>query len=187
MDTPLFLVFLAVHIISLIVGMGAVFLIDTFGLLWLLGKMRLSFVVRVAHVTQWLIWLGWTGLVLSGTGLIVLKGYIDSLTMIKLFFVALLGANGIFLHGIKKTMEAFAEQDVLPLFVRFRIGLSSGISQLGWWGAAAIGFLHRHWQHRIDWPEAPELYMIGIIVLILATALMGEILLRREKRMYAST
>lgn len=51
---------LFIHLISLIVGFGSVIVIDTFGFLWLLKKVKLTFVNRVANVTQPLIWIGWS-------------------------------------------------------------------------------------------------------------------------------
>ena len=180
METLPFLLFLAVHIVSLITGMGAVFVVDTFGLLWLFGKIDLKVVTRVANVTQKLIWIGWVGLVLSGLGLITIKGYVDNLTMIKLFFVVLVGANGIFLHVIKKAMERIPDESAMPAYLKFRIGLASAISQTGWWGAATIGFLHRHWHHYIGWPDVPVLYMIGILIIILVAAFIGEVSFNRK-------
>lgn len=181
MDTPLFFVFLAIHIVSLIVGMGAVVVIDTFGLLWIFKRIQLSDVMKVAAVTQRLIWAGWIGLVLSGIGLITLKGYIDNLTLIKLFFVALVGVNGIFMHVLKKSLESI-QSNRLPARYAFRIALTSIISQIGWWSAIAIGFLHRHWKHVIDWPQNPYVYMASILVGIAAVALSGELMVRRTSR-----
>jgi len=59
-----------VHIVSFIIGFGAVIVIDSFGLLWLLKKTKLAFVMNVAGVTQKLIWLGWIGLVASGSAML---------------------------------------------------------------------------------------------------------------------
>jgi len=173
MDSPLFYFFLALHITSLIVGMGSVIIIDTFGLLWLLKKTDLAKVIRIAQTTQKLIWIGWGGLVLSGLGLITLKGYIDNLTIIKLFFVVLVGANGVFLHYIKKSMKKIQNNSLSPRII-FNISLASTISQVGWWSAILIGLLHRHWRHKIDWPQSPELYIIGITALIILVAFLGK-------------
>jgi hypothetical protein len=169
MDTPVFYIFLFLHLISLIVGFGAVFVIDTFGLLWLVKKVPITRVVSVARITQVLIWIGWAGLVISGTVLISIKHHIDSLTVIKLFFVLLLGLNGLYLHFTKKNFESLHDTDSVPMLYRLRIGLASAVSQLGWWGAFTIGFLHRHWRHEINWPQHPVWIMIGLyIVVVLA-------------------
>ena len=152
MDTLLFYVFLGVHIISLIIGMGAVLVIDTAGVLWLLKKTKLSSVMSMARLTQPLIWIGWSGLVISGSVLLTLKGSVDALTKLKLFLVLMVGLNGFFLHLIKKSMESIKGEHV-PAKLMFKIALASAISQIGWWGAIVIGFLHRHWRHHIDWPS----------------------------------
>lgn len=164
MATLPFYIFLFIHLISLVVGFGAVIVIDTFGLLWIRKKVSLELVTTVANTTQKLIWLGWSGLVISGIGLIVMKGFVDNLTIIKLFFVAMLGINGIFLHHIKNNLENR----------NFRIGLASAVSQLGWWGAIVIGFLHRHWRYEIDWPPNPWLVIGIIVILITLAAIIGE-------------
>lgn len=180
MDTPIFYSLLFIHIISLITGFGAVIVIDFFGLMWMTKKVPLSQVNQTAHITQRLIWIGWTGLVLSGTGMIILKGYIDNLTAIKLFLVALLGLNGIFLHIIKKSLEGHNENLPLPAQALFRITLASTISQFGWWGAIIIGFLHRHIDHYINWPAHPSLWISGILLAISIAAIVGEIALRKK-------
>ncbi|HYE22282.1 MAG TPA: hypothetical protein VD998_01690 [Verrucomicrobiae bacterium] len=174
MDTPLFYTFLFVHLISLIIGFGAVIVIDTMGLLWLLKKAELKFLVKVADITQALVWTGWTGLVFSGLVLITSKGYIDNLTWIKIFFVLMLGVNGLFLHLIKGSIAVAVRTGVVTPILKFRIGLTTAISQLGWWGAITIGFLHRHWQHKIDWPESIYPYIIAIILIFSVTAIVGE-------------
>lgn len=174
MDSIPFLIALGAHFISLLIGMGAVLTVDAFGLLWLFKKASMPFLMRIAGTTQKLIWIGWIGLVLSGTVLIVLKGYIDNLTVLKLFFVALVGANGVFLHVIKKSLDVLHHGDQPSSHLKFRIILATTISQIGWWSAISIGFLHSQWRHRIDWPNAPEIYIACITVSILLLALVGE-------------
>lgn len=182
MDTLPFYIFLFIHIVSLITGFGSVIVIDTFGLLWLLKfkKVTLERVNSVAEITQRLIWLGWCGLVCSGIFLITIKGYIDNLTKIKLFFVILVGLNGIFLHYIKKNSIEFASANKLPSRMMFRVFLATFISQLGWWGAFSIGFVHRHWRHNIPWPEHYVWVMFGILLLIATMAIVGESVTKKK-------
>ncbi len=170
---PPFLLLLAVHIVSLVTGMGAVLVIDVFGLLWMLKRVPLALVVRVADVTQRLIWLGWFGLVASGIGLIMIKGSVDNLFLIKLYFVLLVGANGIFMHTIKRALQA-AQGETLPAGVVGRIALASTISQVGWWGAITIGFLHNNWRGVINWPPHPAGLMVALTALILLAAFIVE-------------
>lgn len=178
MYPPLFYIALFIHVISFIIGFGAVIVIDAFGLLWLIKRVKLATVNTVANVTQILIWLGWTGLVLSGSVLLYHKGFIDNLTWIKLSFVLMLGLNGLFLHSIKKSMERLGSPEELPKIIMFRTALASTISQLGWWGAISIGFYHRHISSFVAWPSNPWIIIAAVFTLIAAVAIIGELLLR---------
>src|SRR3989338_10746466 len=82
-----FTLFLFIHIISLVVGFGTVLVTDFFGFLWMRRTISKTVLTQVTHSTKKLIWLGYTGLVVSGIGLLIMKGYVDNLTKIKLFFV----------------------------------------------------------------------------------------------------
>jgi hypothetical protein len=182
MDTG-FYVALFIHLISLVIGFGAVFVIDIFGLLWLLRMwgVDLPLVRRVATITQRLIWIGFVGLVASGIPLLVMKGAISDLTKIKLFLVLMVGLNGIFLHYIKQGLDALGENiQAVPARYYFRIGLASGISQLGWWGASAIGFYNRHISEPLAFAEF-YVPIIGIVVFIIGiTWTVGEVVTARR-------
>lgn len=181
MDSTHFYIALFIHLTSLIIGFGSVLVIDTFGLLTLLGQQTLEQVKKVAAVTQKLIWIGWTGMVISGLNLIYLKGYVDNLTKIKIFFVLMVGLNGIFLHFIKKAAEKFQTKNDIPKIWMFRMGLATAISQTGWWGALFIGFVHRHIAHNIPWPNSPYMWMLGIIGIFGLAAVVGEITLKKSE------
>ncbi len=170
-----FYIALLIHLVSLIVGLGSVLVIDAFGVLWLTKRVTLVSVVKVANVTQELIWLGWFGLVFSGIPLILIKGSVDNLTLIKLFLVVLVGLNGLFLHHIKKRFQSIVRyHGTVSPRDEFHIGFATLISQVGWWGAVIIGFAHRHIAHRMDWPENPWPYMITSIIVIITTFYAGE-------------
>ena len=175
-----FHIFLFIHLACLITGFGAVLVLDTFGLLWLLKKIPLSLVNKVAHVTQRLIWLGWFGMVASGLGLIIIKGYVDNLTVIKLFFVAMVGLNGVWLHFIKKSITNLGDNEPMPLLIKFRMFLATTISQTGWWGAILIGFVHRHIQHNIPWPANPWIYIFLIAGVFAVALAAGELALKKS-------
>ncbi|KND49121.1 MAG: hypothetical protein AB198_02525, partial [Parcubacteria bacterium C7867-003] len=148
-------IILFIHLISLVVGFGAVIVIDTFGFLWLLKKVKLSFVNQVANITQPLIWIGWTGLVLTGTPLILMKGEVSGLSTLKIFAVLMVGLNGLFLHFIKKSMSGVNDESVMPNIVKFRITLATFISQAGWWTAIIIGFLNNELKNNVVVVENP--------------------------------
>ncbi len=178
--SPIFYIFLFIHIVCIITAFGTVIFIDSAGLMWMLKKLKLSTVNTIAEVGQKLIWTGWVGLIISGTVLILFKGYIDQLTAIKLFFVGLVGLNGIYLHIIKKSSEHIQDNDELPILLRFRITLASTISQIGWWGAVIIGFVHRHISHNIPYPANPWIWMIGIFLTISVLAILIEVIFRKK-------
>ncbi|HEY4506693.1 MAG TPA: hypothetical protein VJH71_00820 [Candidatus Paceibacterota bacterium] len=176
MDSITFYIFLFAHIIFLITGFGTVLVIDFFGLLWFRKKISTDNLLLTTGHAQKLIWLGWIGLVISGVGLITIKGYLDNLTQIKLFFVILVGLNGIFLNKIHRLLSNL-DNNEMSKHLKFKIILTSIISQIGWWGAITIGFLHRHWQHNIPWPENPWLYIATISGSFFVVYVIGEIVL----------
>jgi len=169
MDTTLFFALLLIHIVSLVVGFGAVLVMDFFGLFWMFRKRTLTEFLGVADISQILVWLGWGGLTASGVPLLFLKGYVDSLIILKIFLVALLGINGLFLHSIKKDAWKIGEGEKVPPFLFFRMVLSTCVSMLGWWGALAIGFYHSHVEHVVPWPPSPWSWVAilgGLIVIV---------------------
>lgn len=182
MNTPIFYVLLFVHLISLCVGFGAVVVIDSFGLLWLLKikNISLSLITKVANVTQMLIWLGFTGLVASGIPMLVLKGHVDNLTKVKLFLVVMVGLNGIFLHFIKRMFEKLQDENNIPKVMMFRMSLASTISQTGWWGAIVIGFVHRHIEHNISWPSFWPYVIVFLAVFFVSIGFLGEAVLKKK-------
>lgn len=178
MDTTLFFVVLFGHLASLVLAFGAVLVVDVFGLLWMVRRKTLSEVFRVAGVTQALIWIGWFGLVATGIPLLIMKGLVDQLTLLKLFLVAMVGLNGLFLDRIKKAGEKVPDGTTPPAGLIFRMGLATAVSQLGWWGATIIGFYHRHVEHVIRWPRRPVLWMAGISLAIAVAYVAGALLFK---------
>lgn len=180
MDTTPFFILLFIHLSSLILGFGSVLVTDLYGLLWTWDRVRFSEVVRVSGVTETFIWIGWSGMVAAGIPLLILKGEIDNLLIIKLFFVILIGLNGIPLHFLHKKVDDYSEGDDVPRVFMFRLILCLLVSQLGWWGAVTIGFMHRHVQTIIEWPDAPFLVSALILAGILSIWGVGEALLKAK-------
>ena len=178
MDTTAFFLVLFVHLASLVLAFGAVLVIDIFGPLWIVRKKTLHEVFRVAGVTQILIWIGWFGLVATGIPLLVMKGFLDDLIWLKIFFVALAGLNGLFLDRIKKEGQRIPDLEHPPARLIFRIALSSAVSQMSWWGAIIIGFYHRHIEHVVRWPKHPVLWMAAISAAIAIVYFAGSRLFR---------
>jgi hypothetical protein len=170
METTPFFIFLFIHLSFLILGFGSVMVTDLYGLLWMRDHVRFTQLTSVGGITQKFIWAGWIGMVAAGIPLIILKGEIDNLMIIKFFFVALIGINGIPLHLLHKEVEKYKKGEHVPNVFMFRLMLSLFVSQLGWWGALLIGFLHRHVSPVIEWPDKPWLasgLILGAILIIL--------------------
>ncbi len=180
MNLELYHVLLFVHLVSLVVGFGAVIVIDTFGLLWILGKVRMSFVTQVANITQRLIWLGYTGLVLTGIPLILMKESISGLSTLKIFVVILVGINGVYLHIIKKSMGEVSDDTPVSKLNKFRITLASTVSQLGWWTAIVIGFLNNKLKTNAPIIEEPFGIIIPVIILVIVVGAVGEVILKKR-------
>lgn len=182
MDTTPFFVFLFIHLGGLILGFGAVLVTDLYGLLWVWNRVRFPQLVRVSGVTEKFIWAGWGTMVAAGIPLAILKGVIDELMTIKLFFVVLIGVNGVLLHFLHKRVEGYKEGDDVPLLVMFRLFLALTVSQISWWSAFSIGFLHRHVQSIINYPDNPWLVIGIIIAALLVIWAAGEAILRNTNK-----
>ncbi|MFW6331113.1 MAG: hypothetical protein ACOC3J_05240 [Gemmatimonadota bacterium] len=181
METTPFFILLFIHLSGLVLGFGSVLVTDLYGLLWIRDRVRFPEVTRVSGVTESFIWAGWGLMVTAGIPLIVLKGEVDNLMIVKLFFVALIGLNGIGLHALQRKVRGYADGDDVPTLVLFRLGLALFVSQLAWWSAVLIGFLHRHVQTIIDWPDAPWLLVGAVLAVLLAIWAGGEVLIRRNR------
>ncbi|HSI75110.1 MAG TPA: hypothetical protein VK957_04430 [Lunatimonas sp.] len=163
METTPFFIFLFLHLGFLVLGFGSVLVTDLYGLLWVRNRVRFTQIISVSGVTKNFIWAGWIGMVAAGIPLIIIKGEVDNLTVIKLFFVAVIGINGILLHMIHKKVEIYQKGEHVPNLFMFRLIMALTVSQLSWWSALIIGFLHRHVATVIEWPDSPWL-VSGLIL-----------------------
>lgn len=180
LDTYHFLLFS--HLIFLMVGFGSVIVIDVCGIFWLANKIKLSFISKVANITQPLIWIGWSGLVLSGIPLLLIKGSISDITVLKLFAVFMLALNGIYLHIIKDNFKKYQNEEHIPKLLYFRIGLATFVSQICWWTAIVIGFLNNKLKANAPSVENPYLYIKIFLIIVLVTFLVGEITLKNKRK-----
>jgi hypothetical protein len=179
METTPFFILLFAHLSGLILGFGAVLITDLYGLLWVTDRVRFPELIRVSDLNQKFIWVGWGIMVAAGIPLLALKGTVDNLMIIKLFFVAVIGLNGVLLHLAHQQISACREGQEIPDVIVFRLGLALLVSQITWWGAMTIGFLHRHIWTVIEWPDAPWLVCGLILAALLVIWGAGELLFRR--------
>ena len=128
---------LFVHLISLVVGFGSVLAVDWYGLLSLSRRVTIGDVLLTAERMTPLIWIGLTGLTVSG---IVLKPDLTSwLIVVKLGCVLGVGIVGVLALSTSRLME---RQMPTPARSVVRRGMVlAGASQTFWWTAVIIGFL----------------------------------------------
>ena len=124
--TPLF--FQALIFISCIIGYGAVISIDTAGLFWILKKRSMDFVYSMTGITQPLIWLGWSGIVVGILGTLSFSP-LTPLVTYQLILLGILGLNGLYLQVTKKKLNLTNPTQKLPIFSIF---LATLISQTCW-------------------------------------------------------
>lgn len=134
--TPL--LFQALIFISCIVGYGAVVTIDTAGIFWILKKRSMDFVYSMTGITQPLIWLGWSGIVVGLLGSLSFSP-LTPLVMYQLILLGILGLNGIYLQVTKKKLNLTDPTQKLPIFSIF---LATFISQTCWLSFLVLQFIH---------------------------------------------
>ena len=130
-----------VHLLSLIIGFGAVVLVDWHGLLWLTGRRQLAEVGRTAEAADPLIWTSIFGLLASAA---VLKPNLASeLTWVKIVAVLLICLNGVSLSTLGRGLSGLSPYTLqsLPASLRRRLVTATVASHLGWWTAIAIGLV----------------------------------------------
>lgn len=178
MESPAFFILLFIHLSSLILAFGSVLVTDLYGLLWMRNRAGFEHIINVTDDTEKFIWTGYILMVAAGIPLIILKGEVDNLMLIKLASVAVIGINGIPLHLLQEKMQEFKKDDVIPGIFIFRLSLSITISQVGWWVAIIIGFLHRHVSTIINWPARPWLFIALVLTGFLLIWGIGEMIFK---------
>lgn len=131
------------HLASLIVGLGAVLMIEWHALLWATGW---SSVRELRQADKTLIIPIWAGLVgLLVTGALLQPQLDDPLTLVKLGAVLLLSLNGVAITRWTADlgrMPPATRFRALPRLVRVRFVASAVFSQVAWWTAVFIGMLN---------------------------------------------
>lgn len=127
------------HLASLVVGFGAVLAVDWVALLWLLRQRTLADVLVTAGNAHLPIWAGYAGLVL--TGMFLGPDLSSWLTWTKLALVVLIGWNGVVAMSLMTPLSRIVEPATMSR-PHLASAASAALSQAGWWGAMAIGFLN---------------------------------------------
>lgn len=135
----------AVHLICLTAGFGAVLLVDWHGLFWLAGRRELTECRRVADAAGPVIWAAFAGLIVSGGLLAPDVG--SGLTWVKFAAVALIGLNAVWISRLSPALAALAalagqgRQAAVRSKPMRRLLANVTLSQAGWWTATAVGLI----------------------------------------------
>ena len=126
------------HLGFLTLGFGAVLVADYSFALWALGRTTFAEAVASTSRLHSLVWLGLAGLIASGA--LLDPDLTSGITILKLVFVAVLTLNGVQAMALSRRLNAV---DEVPPMRLLRWGATASvISQICWWGAVVIGFLH---------------------------------------------
>lgn len=134
---------LFVHLASLIVGFGAVLMIDWHGLLWMTEWSDVRELRQADRTLVLPVWVGLAGLLASGA--LLAPDLQSPMTQLKLVAVLVLSLNGVALT--RWTFEltrlpARTRFRSLSGRVRFAFIASAVVSQIAWWTAVLVGMLN---------------------------------------------
>lgn len=128
---------LFIHLVSVVVGMGAVLTLDWFAAKWMLGHHEKADLLRLVGGAHTLIWIGLAGLTLSG--MFLEPDLTSRMTQVKLVAVLAVALNGLHAHRLQHALESAENMSWLLMA---RAGLVATISQVGWWTAVLVGHLN---------------------------------------------
>jgi len=136
--------YLTVHVIGFCLGLGTVIAVDAAALLALTGRTSVPAVARFALRADWLIWLGFVLVCVSGA---FLQPDFGNAWVVANFFVVLaLGLNAVHARDVLDHVRAVPRDAGIsalprPVFVRAVAG--AVLSQALWWTSMAIGYATR--------------------------------------------
>jgi hypothetical protein len=136
--------YLTVHVVGFCIGLGAVFAVDGVFLTSLFGWTSISRAARFALYADWLIWLGFVLVCLSGAFL--QPDFGNGWVVANFFVVLALGINAVHARDVLDHVRAVpkgARVSTLPRPLLVRAVTSAVLSQSLWWTAMAIGFFTR--------------------------------------------
>ena len=124
-------IYLFFHIAGLIIGLGAVSVIDTLGFRSRNSKEKTQVTIHAHHTTKSLIWLG--------TFLIILSWFFlydgSFLSNIKSFILVIMILNGVFLsfYVSPRLDKLIGKKSLLPRSLQIKITISMLVSFFSWW------------------------------------------------------
>lgn len=123
------------HIAGIIIGLGAVTVIDFMGLISRKDKKWTQTTIKAHHVTKPLIWIGTILVILSWIFILIKEGF-TNINITKSIILILLIFNGSFLSFyISPRLDKLSGKNtLLPKDLQNKIAVSMIISFIGWWG-----------------------------------------------------
>ena len=134
---------LFVHLASLIVGFGAVLVVEWYGILWMTEWRSVRDLRQVDLTLKLPIWAGLIGLLASGA--LLHPDLSSPTTLVKLGAVLVLSLNGVALTRWTMYFAGFPRKmrfKALPKRARIRFIGSAILSQIAWWTAVIIGMIN---------------------------------------------
>jgi hypothetical protein len=121
-----------IHFAGIIIGLGAVTVIDTMGFISRNSKEWTQVTIKAHHVTKPLIWLG-TFLIFFSWLFIYNGTYWEN---VKSVIIAILILNGIFLsfYISPRLDKLLGKKMLIPSILQLMIAVSFLVSFTGWWG-----------------------------------------------------
>ncbi|WP_157536667.1 hypothetical protein [Kitasatospora mediocidica] len=133
---------LALHLLSLALGFGAVLAVDAMGLAVLLGWARVERLLAFSARADRLIWGGFVGLAVSGVWL--RPDFSSGWTAVNFVAVLVAALNGVFAHalrtGVPPQLRTRPWHD-LPPSLLWRGCAAALVSQAAWWTSILVGSL----------------------------------------------
>ncbi len=122
---------------GLIVGLGAVTVIDTLGLFGRRSEYWTETTIRAHKVTKPLIWLG-LGILIGGLAILYRESWLTGVAFFQAILIGILILNGLFLSFYISPRLLQREKDgeiakILPDTIQSKILISFIVSFLGWW------------------------------------------------------
>jgi len=130
------------HLVGVIIGLGAVTVIDTLGFISRKSKSWTQTTIQAHHVTKPLIWLG--TLIILGSWIFILnREGVVTITFLKSLLLIIMLLNGVFLSfNISPKLDKLRNKKVLlPKKLQIKIAISMIISFLSWWSFVILTFL----------------------------------------------
>ncbi|MEO7270256.1 MAG: hypothetical protein ABIW49_13720 [Knoellia sp.] len=131
------------HLIGMVIGFGAVLLVDWHGLVWLSGLRTFRDSLRIGEAAHPLVWMGLLLIIVTGAFLGPDLG--EPTTWVKQLAVLALVNNGVAVRRLGARLSLLSPRihriAELPQRHRIAMIISLVVSQAAWWTAGVVGFL----------------------------------------------